>query len=195
MWPSPRPDSCGTATPNAATSGASGSVILSPTPPVECLSTVGLPRPAKLIRSPEAIIASVSTRISSRSMPLQEDRHRERRHLRVGDVAARVGVDHPAQRVLGHGAAVALGADDVDRVERLDGMRSSRRLSRSRGPNASGSTSSIVRMPDTVSSSMPGTACSYSSWRQRPHGMSVLAVAVDAHEGDELARRPTCAGR
>lgn len=44
-------------------------MILSPTPPVECLSTVRLPREAKLIRSPEAIIASVSTRISSRSMP------------------------------------------------------------------------------------------------------------------------------
>ena len=69
VWPRPRPDSCGTATPNAATSGASGSVILSPTPPVECLSTVGLPSPAKLIRSPEAIIASVITRISSRVMP------------------------------------------------------------------------------------------------------------------------------
>ena len=113
-------DSCGTATPNAATSGASGRVILSPTPPVECLSTVGLPSPAKLIRSPDAIIASVMTRISSRSMPLQQHRHRERRHLRVGDVAARVGVDHPAQRVLGHGPAVALGADDVDGVEGLD---------------------------------------------------------------------------
>ena len=42
VCPSPRPDSCGTAAPHAATSGVSGSVILSPTPPVECLSTVGL---------------------------------------------------------------------------------------------------------------------------------------------------------
>ena len=41
VCPSPRPDSCGTATPQAATSGASGRVILSPTPPVECLSAVG----------------------------------------------------------------------------------------------------------------------------------------------------------
>ena len=32
----------------------------------------------------------------------------------------------------------------------------------------------MVRMPETVSSSIPGIACSYSSWRQRPHGMSVL---------------------
>ena len=46
-------------------------MILSPTPPVECLSTVGLPSPAKLMRSPDAIIASVMTRISSRDIPLR----------------------------------------------------------------------------------------------------------------------------
>ncbi len=72
MWPSPRPESCGTATPKDATSGASGSVILSPTPPVECLSVVGFPRPSKLIRSPLAIIAIVRSRISSRLMPLRK---------------------------------------------------------------------------------------------------------------------------
>ena len=70
VWPSPRPESCGTATPHAATSGASGSVILSPTPPVECLSVVGRLSPEKSIRSPEAIIAAVQREISSRSMPL-----------------------------------------------------------------------------------------------------------------------------
>ena len=70
MWPSPRPDSCGTATPQAATSGASGSVILSPTPPVECLSAVGRDSPEKSIRSPDAIIAAVQRAISRRSMPL-----------------------------------------------------------------------------------------------------------------------------
>src|SRR5690606_40561389 len=42
-----------------------------------------------------------------------------------------------------------------------------------RGPKASGITSSIVRMPDTVSSSIPSAECSNSSWRQRPHGMRV----------------------
>jgi hypothetical protein len=70
VWPSPRPESCGTATPHAATSGASGSVILSPTPPVECLSAVGRDSPEKSIRSPLAIMASVQRAISSRSMPL-----------------------------------------------------------------------------------------------------------------------------
>src|SRR3989449_6079107 len=42
VWPSPRPDIIGTATPHAATSGASTSDTLSPTPPVECLSTRGV---------------------------------------------------------------------------------------------------------------------------------------------------------
>ena len=70
VWPRPRPDSCGTATPNTATSGASGSVILSPTPPVECLSAVGRDSPEKSIRSPLAIMAAVQRAISARSMPL-----------------------------------------------------------------------------------------------------------------------------
>ena len=70
VWPRPRPDSCGTATSNTATKGASGRVILSPTPPVECLSAVGLPSDEKSMRSPEAIIAAVQRAISPRSMPL-----------------------------------------------------------------------------------------------------------------------------
>ena len=69
VCPSPRPDSCGTATPHAATSGASGSVILSPTPPVECLSAVGRDSAEKSIRSPLAIIAAVQRATSRRSMP------------------------------------------------------------------------------------------------------------------------------
>jgi hypothetical protein len=45
-------------------------VILSPTPPVECLSLVGLPSEEKSMRSPEAIMAAVQREISARSMPL-----------------------------------------------------------------------------------------------------------------------------
>src|SRR3954452_437921 len=41
VWPSPRPEIIGTAPPHAATSGASTSETLSPTPPVECLSSTG----------------------------------------------------------------------------------------------------------------------------------------------------------
>ena len=50
----------------------SGRVILSPTPPVECLSVVGLPSAEKSMRSPEAIIAMVMSRISRRVMPLRK---------------------------------------------------------------------------------------------------------------------------
>ncbi len=69
VWPSPRPDACGTAAPHAATTGTRGRVILSPTPPVECLSTVGTPRSLKSSRSPEASIADVHRAVSPRSMP------------------------------------------------------------------------------------------------------------------------------
>src|SRR5438132_1055245 len=69
VCPRPRPDSCGTATPHAATNGASGNVILSPTPPVECLSAVGRDSLPKSIRSPDAIIAAVQRAISRRFIP------------------------------------------------------------------------------------------------------------------------------
>lgn len=72
VWPRPRPESCGTAAPQAATSGASGRVILSPTPPVECLSAVGRGRDEKSMRSPELIIAAVQRAISVRFMPLRK---------------------------------------------------------------------------------------------------------------------------
>src|SRR3546814_2911716 len=71
VWPSPRPESCGTATPHAATKGASGRVILSPTPPVECLSAVGRDSEEKSIRSPEAIIAWVHRRSEEHTSELQ----------------------------------------------------------------------------------------------------------------------------
>ena len=99
MSPSSRPDSWGTATPQAATSGASGRAILSPTPPVECLSAVGRPRDAKSIRSPEAIIAAVQRAICWSVHAVEQDGHRERGHLLVRDLAAGVGVDHPVEWV------------------------------------------------------------------------------------------------
>ena len=69
VWPRPRPDSCGTAAPQLATSGARISDTLSPTPPVECLSTVGTGRPLRSSRSPELTIAAVQARSSAGSRP------------------------------------------------------------------------------------------------------------------------------
>src|SRR4051794_21308957 len=71
VCPSPRPDSCGTAAPQAATSGASGRVILSPTPPVECLSTSGRPTSPSASTSPESIIAWVQRLVSAASIPFR----------------------------------------------------------------------------------------------------------------------------
>ena len=45
-------------------------MILSPTPPVECLSAVGRESEEKSIRSPLAIIAPVQRSISRRFIPL-----------------------------------------------------------------------------------------------------------------------------
>ena len=70
VCPRPRPLTIGTGTPQAATSGARQIDTLSPTPPVECLSAVGLVREEKSIRSPLAIIAAVQVAISRRFMPL-----------------------------------------------------------------------------------------------------------------------------
>ena len=46
-------------------------MILSPTPPVECLSAVGREREEKSIRSPLSIIAAVHVAISLRVIPLR----------------------------------------------------------------------------------------------------------------------------
>ncbi|VBA36193.1 hypothetical protein LAUMK13_01020 [Mycobacterium innocens] len=72
VWPSPRPAACGTAAPQATTTGTNGRVILSPTPPVECLSTVGSRRSAKSIRAPDTSIADVHLAVSPESMPRQK---------------------------------------------------------------------------------------------------------------------------
>ena len=50
--------------------GATISVVLSPTPPVECLSTDLSPKRLRSTVSPECIMASVSTAVSWSVMPL-----------------------------------------------------------------------------------------------------------------------------
>ena len=69
LWPSARPEILATGTPAAATSGATTRVALSPTPPVECLSTF---RPGIDDRSswrPLAAIARVNVDVSASVMP------------------------------------------------------------------------------------------------------------------------------
>ncbi len=70
VWPSPRPLIFPSGTPHAATIGPTASDVLSPTPPVECLSTTLRPsaRPRSIV-SPLLIIASVSAYVSVSERP------------------------------------------------------------------------------------------------------------------------------
>ncbi len=69
VWPRPRPEIMGTLTPTAAAMGAAISDSLSPTPPVECLSTL-VPSTAPRSRTiPERSMTRVSVSVSSSVMP------------------------------------------------------------------------------------------------------------------------------
>jgi hypothetical protein len=70
VWPRPRPLIFPNGTPQAATIGPTAIEVLSPTPPVECLSTQRRPIAApRSILSPLAIIASVSANVSAPDRP------------------------------------------------------------------------------------------------------------------------------
>ena len=64
VWPSPRPLIFATGAPHAATSGASTSVVVSPTPPVECLSTLMPGIPERSAMSPLSRMARVRSVVS-----------------------------------------------------------------------------------------------------------------------------------
>jgi len=70
VCPRPRPLIMGTRTPAAAAMGPRMSDVLSPTPPVLCLSTLTPGISEKSSTSPEWSIASVSAWVSAVSMPL-----------------------------------------------------------------------------------------------------------------------------
>ena len=69
VCPRPRPLIMGTTSPPAAASGANTSEVLSPTPPVECLSTFlpGISERSNI--SPECNIEFVRAVVSARVMP------------------------------------------------------------------------------------------------------------------------------
>ena len=72
MWPRARPDIIGTLTPQAATMGARTRETLSPTPPVECLSTKGPAMPERSMTLPERSMTSVRSAVSALLMPLKK---------------------------------------------------------------------------------------------------------------------------
>ena len=69
VWPRPRPDILATGTPALATKGARTKVVVSATPPVECLSTFTPRIPLRSRVSPEPAMIRVRSVISSGSMP------------------------------------------------------------------------------------------------------------------------------
>ena len=70
VWPSPRPLIFPNGTPHAATIGPTAIVVLSPTPPVECLSTTVRPSAAcRSSVSPLRTIASVNANVSAGVSP------------------------------------------------------------------------------------------------------------------------------
>ena len=69
VWPRPRPLILAIFTPQAATMGAMTSVVLSPTPPVECLSTLMPGMGERSTMTPLWAITSVSSAVSASVMP------------------------------------------------------------------------------------------------------------------------------
>ena len=116
VWPSPRPESWGTAAPQLATSGARISDTLSPTPPVECLSTVGAGTALRSSRWPEPIIASVQARNSpgparGRRSPSPSRTSARRRSCPWYKRRSASAMSASARR-----QAVSLGPDQVDDI-------------------------------------------------------------------------------
>ena len=70
VCPRPRPDILATLAPQAATIGKSTKEVLSPTPPVECLSTFTPSIPERSTISPLWYMALVKSKISRSSIPL-----------------------------------------------------------------------------------------------------------------------------
>ena len=108
----------GTATPQAAASGATRKLVLSPTPPVECLSTATLAQPRRRNFSPESRIAMVSARVSSSESPFSHAAISHAASCSSGNRFIRRARRHKRNLPRIQLSAVALLADDVDHVQR-----------------------------------------------------------------------------
>ena len=200
VWPSPRPDSWGTAAPSAASSGHSTSETLSPTPPGRMLVDARAGQPGQVHDLPGGDDGAGQAGQLTGRHALEVDGHQPGRHLLVGHGAGHVGIYEPADLVVGELAAVPLGADQVDGVEMagrakwpvgwpgavIVGRRPwwSGPAARARpvpaGPPArpgrtrpaAGRPALAARPPGRRRRAEPGPPCSISSWRQRPQGAS-----------------------
>ena len=114
VWPSARPDIIGTTTPAAAASGATMKLVLSPTPPVECLSTFTPGIADRSTVSPERSMHSVKAADFAVGHPREEHGHQERRHLVIRNVAAGVAFHQKLDLFGSELFAVALALDQVN---------------------------------------------------------------------------------
>ena len=114
VWPSPRPESLTTCMPSAAASGATTSVVPSPTPAGRVLvdGRPGQPREVELVAGGHHRRGQ-RDRLRAREA-VEVAGHQEGRHLVVGDVVAGVAEHELAQRLGRELLAVALGGDHVD---------------------------------------------------------------------------------
>ena len=99
VCPRPRPDIIGTGTPHAAASGARISDVLSPTPPVLCLSTFTPGNVAQVDADARVHHRVGEPRGFLRRHAAQQDRHQQRRRLVVGQRAGGDAVDEEADLV------------------------------------------------------------------------------------------------
>src|SRR6202167_5791295 len=120
---------------------------------------------------------------------LEVDRHQQRGHLLVGDLALRVRLEQPADVVVAEPVPVPFGPDQRDRVRH----RGSRRSARSVVVKAAGSRTFSSTGPSGPSTSRPAPPASSRSCRQRPHGSSgcpspaTTATATSEAPGAALA--------
>ncbi len=114
--------------------GASSRLTLSPTPPVECLSTNGAASPASRQSGmpPERVIARVGAVVVARHAA-PDDRHRERSDPAFAPAAIDHAGDEVVDLCLRKPPAVALGADDFGR-EHVNTARRPRAPARCRAP-------------------------------------------------------------
>ena len=118
MCPSPRPDSCGTATPNDRHERGQrqGDLVADPAGGV-LVGGRSATSEEKSIRSPEAIIARGPGRDLRRVIPLSRTAIASALICSSRHDPAGVRVDHPADLLVGELVAVPLAGDDVDGIE------------------------------------------------------------------------------
>ena len=112
--PSARPDIIGTTTPAAAASGATIRLVLSPTPPVECLSTLtpGIAGQIHGVAGAQHALGQAADFAVGHAG--EEDGHQEGRHLIIGNFAAGVSVHQELNLFGSEFFAVALALDQVN---------------------------------------------------------------------------------